>query len=224
MKILTPSPQSGFSLIELLIVLVMIGILTTLSLMQLGESRVDFQRQRISREFKSYLERARFDSVKRRAQNPDGERCTNSPEPPATVEVWQSKFKVSLDFDGDGTLLPSETREVNFADRTDAIIKVSDSLAYPITIRFDCRGLVAARDKNAAEVEPLFTICSDCSNSSPDITRISISSSGTVAELRQGQDPQALPTPPGANSNSAMPTMNCYVLAANTNSSTCIEQ
>ena len=224
MKILTQSPQSGFSIIELLIVLVVIGILTTLSLMQLGESRVDFQRQRISREFKNYLERARFDSVKRRAKNPDGERCTNSPEQPATVEVWQTKFKVSLDFDGDGNLTPTEVREVNFADRTDAVIKVSDTLNYPITIRFDCRGLVAARDSTNAEVTPLFSICSDCSNSSPDVTRISISHSGTVAELRQGQDPQTLPTPLGTNSNSVMPTMNCYVLAANTNSNTCIPQ
>ena len=224
MKIQTLSPQRGFSLFELLIVLVMIGILTTLALMQLGGSRVDFQRQRISREFKSYLERARFDSVKRRAFNPDGERCTNSPEPPATVEAWQSKFTVSLDFDGDGRLMPSETREVNFSDRTDAVIKVSETLNYPITIRFDCRGLVAARDSTNTEVDPLFTICSDCSSASPDTTRISISDSGTIAELRQGQDPQALPPPPSGNSNSIMPSLNCYVLASNTNSNTCVRQ
>lgn len=224
MRIQNPSPQRGFSLIELLIVLVVIGILTTLALMQFGESRVDFQRQRISREFKNYLERARFDSVKRRAINPDGERCTNSTEQPATVQVWQSRFRVSLDFDGDGRLMPSEVRDVNFADRTDAVIRVSDTLNYPITIRFDCRGLVAARDSTNAEVDPLFTICSDCSNASPDITRISISDSGTVAQLRQGQDPQALPTPSGSNTNSIMPKLNCYVLAGNTNSNTCVPQ
>ena len=66
MKRFELSSESGFSLIEMLIVLVLIGVLTTIALMQLGSSRTDFERQRISREFKIYLERARFDSVKRR--------------------------------------------------------------------------------------------------------------------------------------------------------------
>jgi prepilin-type N-terminal cleavage/methylation domain-containing protein len=214
MKIQKLSPQSGFSLIEVFIVLVMIGILTTLALMQFGSSRVDFQRQRIAREFKIYLERARFDSVKRRA-NGVGEAAK-------VVLNGPSSFTVSLDFDGDGTLLNTETRTVNFRDRTDATIQVSDSLTYPVTLAFDRRGLVTTTDGNGAAVTPLFTICSDCSDSSPDITRISVSSSGTVAELRQGQDPQTLPTP--TNTNQTMPTLNCYVLASNTPSNICIPQ
>ncbi|HEV8590678.1 MAG TPA: prepilin-type N-terminal cleavage/methylation domain-containing protein, partial [Pyrinomonadaceae bacterium] len=114
MKIQKLSPQSGFSLIEVFIVLVMIGILTTLALMQFGSSRVDFQRQRIAREFKIYLERARFDSVKRRARNTDGVRCTDSTELPATIVLnGPSSFTATLDFDGDGRLTGNETRVVN---------------------------------------------------------------------------------------------------------------
>ena len=211
MKIQNSGRQSGFSLLELLIVLVMIGILTLLAVMQLGTSRTDLQRQRIAREFKIYLERARFDSVKRRAENADSAKVVlNGP----------SSFTVSLDFDGDGVLLNTETRTVNFADRTDSIIQVSDTLAYPITLSFNHRGLVNTVDGLGNPATPLFTICSDCSGGSPDITRISVSTSGTVAELRPGQDPGTLPAP--ANTNQAMPTMNCYTLAANTPSNTCI--
>ncbi|HEX6126026.1 MAG TPA: prepilin-type N-terminal cleavage/methylation domain-containing protein [Pyrinomonadaceae bacterium] len=215
MKILSSKAQSGFSLIEVLMVLVIIGVLTTLALMQLGRSRVDFQRQRIAREFKVYLERARFDSVKRRAAGADVAKV---------ILDGPSSFTVILDFDGDGTLLPSETRTINFADRTDAVIQVADTLSYPVTLSFNWRGLVESLDSANQPVTPLFTICSDCSDADPDTTRISISPSGTVAELREGQDPEALPTPTGTNSNAAMPTLNCYVLGANTPSNSCVRR
>lgn len=211
MKLHKLRSQSGFSLIELFIVLTMIGILTSLTVMQLGRSRVDLQRQRIAREFKIYLERARFDSVKRRAENADSAKVVlNGP----------SSFTVSLDFDGDGVLLPSETRTVNFGDRTDSTIQVSDTLNYPISLSFNRRGLLNAIDGLGNPTTPLFTICSDCSGASPDVTRISVSTSGTVSELRAGQNPQTLPTP--TNTNQAMPVTNCYTLASNTPSSTCI--
>lgn len=215
MKIQSRSPQGGYSLIEIFIVIVIIGILTTLALLQLGRSRVDLQRQRIAREFKVYLERARFDSVKRRAAGAEVAKVVlNGP----------SSFTVTLDFDGDGQLLPIETRTVNFADRTDAVIQVSDTLNYPVSLSFNWRGLVEVLDSANQPVTPLFTICSDCSDSDPDITRIYISSSGTVAELRAGQDPQALPTPTTSNSNTGIPALNCYVLGANTPSNSCIRR
>jgi prepilin-type N-terminal cleavage/methylation domain-containing protein len=49
MKLQKLDPQGGFSLIEVFIVLTMMGILTTLAVIQLGSSRVDLQRQRIAR-------------------------------------------------------------------------------------------------------------------------------------------------------------------------------
>jgi prepilin-type N-terminal cleavage/methylation domain-containing protein len=222
MKIQTRTPQSGFSLIELLIVLVMLGVLSTLAVMQLGKSRVDLQRQRIAREFKIYLERARFDSVKRRAEQ--------TTERASIMLTSPSSFTVTLDFDGDGVMRANETRVVNFADRTDAIIQVSDAYTWPVRVEFDRRGLVTATQgwvdpaTPGSVITPIFEICSDCSDSSPDTTRISISSSGTVAELRPGQDPEALP-PPATNSNTTLPTMNCYILVqGNIASNTCRRQ
>lgn len=203
--------QSGFSLFELLIVLVIIGVVTTIALMQMGTAKTDFERMRIAREFKIYLERARFDSVKRRpsAGNQMARIIVNGP----------SSFTAVYDIDGDGTLLPTESRVVNFADRTNSVIQVSDAWSYPVTVRFDRRGHITTVDGANNAVTPLFSICSDCSASSPDVTRISVSSSGTVAELRAGQNPEVLPTPTAANGSN--PTMNCYVLT-NTASNTCI--
>lgn len=220
MKIQTSGPQSGFSLIEVFIVLALIGILTTLALMQSGESRVDFQRQRIAREFKIYLERARFDSVKRRAEA--------TAERASIMLMSPTSFTVTLDFDGDGLMRAGETRVINFTDRSGAVIQVSDAYTWPVRVEFDRRGLVTATQgwvnpsNPGSPITPIFEICSDCSASSPDTTRISVSSSGTVAELRPGQNPETLPTPPGAAATPAV-TMNCYVLT-NTNSGSCVSQ
>ena len=208
--------QAGFSLIELFIVLVIIGVLTTLSIMQFGRSKTDFARQRIVSEFKINLERARFDSVKRRAEDPT-QRARVRLDGPAS-------FSVAVDFDSDGTLLPAETRRVDFDVSSGAQIRVSniDPSRYPITISFDRRGHVTTTDIAGIAVNPLFTICSDCTGATPDVTVLSVSTSGTVAILRNGLTPGALPTP--VASAAAAPATNCYglVLPANTTSTTCV--
>ncbi len=63
--------ESGFTLLEILIVLTLISIVSAIAISQFATSKTNLQRQGIAREFKIYLERARFDSVKRRAVNND---------------------------------------------------------------------------------------------------------------------------------------------------------
>ncbi len=213
--------QSGFSIVELLIVLTVIVILSTLAVLQFRSSKTDFERQNITHEFKVYLERARFDSVKRRAVNVN--------EMSRIVLNSSSSFTASLDFDGngildsnnDGTPDASDTRQVDFTQRSSTQILVSDTLNYPVTVRFDQRGHITAKDSGGSDVDPVFTICSknctETTQNNSDLSVISVSTSGTVAILRGGQDPSALPTPVISTTPAKV---NCYVLV-NTNSTTC---
>ena len=206
--------QSGVSLIELMIALTLILVLTTVAILYFGNSKTELQRQRIAREFKVYLERARFDSVKRRAVdiNEMSRITLNSP----------SAFTAAIDLNENGKLDATDLRQVDFTQRSDAQITVSNALSYPVTILFNQRGQIIAQDASGNNVNPVFTICSkNCSStseSSQDKTIISVSTTGTVAVLKDGQNPSALPTPSITNSS---PQFNCYVLLANSNSGSC---
>lgn len=192
-------------MIELFIVLVIIGVVTTFALLTFGKSKVDLHRQAIVREFKIYLERARFDSVKRRAEDPNR----------ATVVLNSAtSFTVQLDFNEDGTLQANETRTVDFTQRSNTQILVTDTLNYPVTISFDRRGHVTTQDGLGDDVNPIFTICSDCADALPDQSVISISTTGTVGVSNVEPDPSALPTPVVTNANV---TLNCYVYVPGVN-------
>jgi type II secretory pathway pseudopilin PulG len=207
MKSTESNPQGGFSLIEAFIVLVIIGIVTTFALLAFGSSKVDLQRQAVAREFKIYLERARFDSVKRRAEDPNR----------ATVILNSAtSFTVKLDFNEDGTLQTNEIRTVDFTQRSSTRILVTDTLNYPVTISFDRRGHVTSVDSLGDDTTPTFTICSNCASASPSQSVISLSTTGTVSVTADEVDPTALPTPVVTNANV---TPNCYVFipAANAN-------
>jgi prepilin-type N-terminal cleavage/methylation domain-containing protein len=207
--------QLGFSLIEVLIVLTLLMVLTTAAIVVFSNSKTDLERQRITREFKSYIERARFDSVKRRAADiNDMSRITlNSP----------SSFTVALDLNGNGKLDAAETRKVDFTERSKTQIIVSNTLNYPITILFNQRGHIIAKDSLGTDINPVFTICSkNCtatSQNNEDLTVLSISKTGTVAVLKGGQSPTALPTPSISN---VSPQLNCYVLLSSSSNSGCI--
>ena len=101
--------QAGFSVVEMLIAVVIIMVLVTFAVMQFGASAASLERQNIARQFKVNLERARFDSVKRRAAN-----CADM----ARVEIWSpTSFDLLIDRNQNGTLeTGSETSTVDFAD------------------------------------------------------------------------------------------------------------
>ena len=71
--------QSGVTLIELLVVIIVIAILAAFAFMQRGSANEQFQRQNAALQLKVALERARFDSVKRRATGSEQALVTVTP-------------------------------------------------------------------------------------------------------------------------------------------------
>lgn len=173
--------ESGVSILEVLIVLVIGAILISVTVAQFGNSKVQLQRQNIAREFKNNLERCRFDSVRRRAVD-----INNMSR---IVILSQTKYEVWLDSNSDGIIESGEVRTVDFTGRSEAKLLVS-STSLPITVRFNQRGHITT-DSAGTSVFPLFTICSGICTMATTVTPensnvISISPTGTVAMLYGG--------------------------------------
>ena len=179
--------QSGASLLELLVVLVIAGILVTFAVAQFGRSRDNIGRQNIAREFKVSLERARFDSVKRRASSV-GEM--------STVKLLSAtSFSYTTDLNQNGRIEnPVETRTVDFGNRSDVQV-TGTGFIYPVTISFDQRGQITAKNSADADINPLFYFCNGpCTVSTANAANsniIYVSPTGTVAMLKGGE---AVPT------------------------------
>lgn len=175
---------SGFSVIELLIVLVVVGIVVTLAVIALGSSATNLARQNISREFKVALERARYDSVKRR---PDT--CDQM----SRVEITSAtSFRLLTDTNRNGSIDPaSETSLFDFSTRSNTEI-VGDGLTYPITIRFDGRGNTSSGPCAAPTAAHASTVfcempCTAATATAQNATVIYVSPTGTTTSLLGGE-------------------------------------
>ncbi len=207
--------ESGISLIELMVVLVITGIMVAFAVAQLGNSKQEFQVQNVAKELQSYMVRARYDSVKRR---PPSESQMSS----VSIDS-ATKFTVNLDFNNDGVLAADEIREVDFAGRTDVSI-LGDGISLPIVMNFDRHGHVYAFDALGNLVNPRFVICDKCAGQDGSTAvgfRISLSSSGTVSLERTSESVAIYATPAVTNVSSSQeiePLV--YIRGSNSNSST----
>jgi len=178
------SRDAGYTVTEILIILVVLGILVTLSVAQFGRSRENLNRQNIAREFKVSLERARFDSVKRHANV-----CSDMSQ--VTINSATS-FSVSTDMNQNGRLdLPGETNNISFGNLGDVTL-IGNGITLPVTIRFDERGrafLQADCDPSSTPTAsvPLFYFCNGACTvataTSQNANAIFISPTGTVAMM-----------------------------------------
>ncbi|MDI1243096.1 MAG: GspH/FimT family protein [bacterium] len=183
--------QSGVSLVELLVVCVVIAIVASLALFRGESANGQFQRQNASRELKTLFERARFDSVKRRAD------LAGSPAvPPAyvTVELVSGTTQA--------TLFTDNNQDGDLADTVDAVttffpaaisVTPRSGLSVPLTISFNRRGEPSVADAT-------MLVCNgtcDFNNDTPAIADIvSVSPTGTVEILPGGSTIVPFPTPP----------------------------
>ena len=191
--------QHGYSLIETMIVLVIAAIIITFAVAGFGSSQTQFNRQNIARELKVSLERARFDSVKRRA--------VNTADLAEVKILSATSFSVKTDINQNGMLDASETRTINFNGQN-GVRLVGNSLVFPITINFDRYGRITAKDGTSPtpqNITPIFTICTNnctaanATASNADV--IYVSPSGTVAMLVGGSSQPTFQSPNVSNVN-----------------------
>ena len=168
--------QSGVTLVELLIVIVVIGIVSSIAMMQLRTPKNQLSRQNVARELKVAFERARFDSVKRRV-------ATNAEM--AKVTVSATAFTLTTDVNLNGTLESSDDSINNFSNQNVTITNTTgNAMVFPVTITYNKRGEPIAKDANNATVSPIFLICNGTCNSnnatSSNANIVLVTATGTV--------------------------------------------
>src|SRR5437899_1118213 len=88
--------EHGHSMIDLLIVVTIIGIVTSFAFQKIGTAQQSMRVVNTAREMQSYIEKARIDSVRRHA--------VASAQKASVQIVNSTTYNVTLDSDGSGTL------------------------------------------------------------------------------------------------------------------------
>lgn len=158
--------------------MVVIGVLVVVAVIQVGSAPDDFDRQKIAKQLKVYIEKAKFDSVKR------SPRTLN--EMSSVTITSTTSFSVQTDLNMNGTL---ETFEIQQANLNETRIK-DTGWNFPIIIRFNKNGHAIATDNLNNLITPNFEVCENrclATVSTADNTSIiSVSPTGTVALLKGG--------------------------------------
>ena len=177
--------EKGYSLLEILIVLMITSILAVMVISSFAKSKDKLKRQDFARQMKSYFDRAKFDSIKRRA--------TDFDEMAKIIIENDSTYSLVSDTNSNGILEAAEINRISLPQNENFKI-VPGSNVYPISIRFDFRGQIKATDGNNSPINPVFIICdSGCLNFPPNGENsnvIAVSPTGTVSLLKGGTSPQ----------------------------------
>lgn len=187
------SQQAGFSMIEVMIVTVIISIVVVFAIIQTGSATGDFQIQNMAKELKVNLERARFDSVKRRP--------SNAVDMARVVISNPNSFSITTDLNGNGSIETFETKAVDLRGQTDIRI-VGNGLFFPVTVMFNRRGYITATDSFGNAITPNFIVCENCTAGTANADNsfiVSVSPIGTVSMYRVGEDPQTPNNPTVTN-------------------------
>lgn len=87
--------QTGFSVIQLLLAIVLVSIVSAFALLQISSTKASLSLQNSVRQLATYLERARMDAIRRHA--------TTSDMFSSVVFTSNNTYNVKMDFDGTGT-------------------------------------------------------------------------------------------------------------------------
>jgi cell division septation protein DedD len=154
----------------------------TFAVAQFGSASENFERQNLAKEFKINLERARFDSVKRRASNTADM---------AVLNVLDStSYTAATDLNQNGTIDTSDTRLIDFSGRTDVKIYLASGLNFPVVVRFDRQGHALISDSSGNPVDHFIfcgTGCTAATANGSNSNVVYISPTGTVAMMGGGE-------------------------------------
>lgn len=121
------SDASGFTLLELIMVVMMISILVGFAITQIAQAKQNITRANAVRELTTYIEKARLDSIRRHA---------TTPAQMAQVAIINTGFySVTLDANGDGTV--EAPRVISMPADSNLLIQNG---TFPRTIMFNWRG------------------------------------------------------------------------------------
>jgi prepilin-type N-terminal cleavage/methylation domain-containing protein len=98
--------QKGFSLIESLIVIAIIGLLATMGVLGITRARASMRLSGAAREYAAYIEKVRIFSIRHHAD-------TLAEAASVSINDDRTSYSVTFDFDGDGTM---ETRTIRLPD------------------------------------------------------------------------------------------------------------
>ena len=205
MKEIEFNSQSGMSVVEILVVLVISAILVSFAVAQFGNSKVVFQRQNLAREFKVNLERARFDSVKRNAM--DVARRAR-----VVVKENAASFDAVIDLNQNNIIEANDTRTIDFSNRSNVKIVgdtgiAGETVVFPVTITFDHRGHVISQDSTTPTPKNVtrFIFCTDdctvATANAANASVVSISLTGTVSMIAGGETQPTFAAPSISNSS-----------------------
>ena len=136
----SPESDRGFSLLELFIVMTMLTIVTTFALMRFAQAQQGMRRANSARELIAYLEKARLDSIRRRAI---------VPAQMARVTINSaSSYTIVIDSNGDGTLDPARTVNIPAGQGT-------FTGTMPKLIMFNWRGRTVDNANNPSQALPV---------------------------------------------------------------------
>jgi prepilin-type N-terminal cleavage/methylation domain-containing protein len=169
--------ENGATLVELIVVMVIVAIIAGIAVTQRGPANAQFQRQNVATQLKNAFERARFDSVKRRAQA--------SPDVRATVQVNASSYTLTT-YKVDSTGTATADTLTTGTSPQNVVIAGIESVTLPFTLYYNQRG--EAVDVNGTSISPAFYVCSvSCSSpSNSNANLLIVTPTGTVNMLSGG--------------------------------------
>jgi type II secretory pathway pseudopilin PulG len=185
------SGERGVSVLELLIMLVMVSVITGYALTRISGAQQFMRMENASREFMSYVDKARLDSVRRHAGPPG---TLPQPVMSSVTITGPRSYRVIMDFDGDGVV--DAPRNITIPDNQGVIFNTGTT-PLPITISFNWRGRAVSTTPSTVATyvtPPNFSLQTTGAYGSVRSTAINLSTAGD-ASISNGNASSYPPNP-----------------------------